>query len=309
VETVIKDLLGWLFGHLASLSSFASHLVPAYLLEEFILIIFILYSLESSKRKKHTANLSEILHNNPKNYKQAMSNEDSDHWKQAISQELSNMDKHNIWSPISNEKEIKVLTTTWVFKKKTDENGNLTKYKARLCYLVGTKECSLKLEQNGIQHNSYNIIVFCNADWGGSKDRKSFSASIIYYAGSIGWQSHKQKVLALSSTEAEYNSMTKCCQDLLWVKQLIFEATKNHFLGILYSDNQSAISIASNHIYHHNTQHINFRLHFIQHSLDNKEISLKYLPTGDMLANSLTKSLSTNKIQNHLKSIFGYSPK
>ncbi|MBW0536164.1 hypothetical protein O181_075879 [Austropuccinia psidii MF-1] len=85
------------------------------------------------RRKKHTANFSEILHNNPKNYKQAMSNEDSDHWKQAISQELSNMDKHNVWSPISNKKEIKALTTTWVFKKKTNENGNLTKYKARLC--------------------------------------------------------------------------------------------------------------------------------------------------------------------------------
>ncbi|MBW0529178.1 hypothetical protein O181_068893 [Austropuccinia psidii MF-1] len=85
------------------------------------------------RRKKHTVNFSEILHNNPKIYKQAMSNEDYDNWKQEISQELSNIDKNNVWSPISNKKEIKALTTTWVFKKKTDKNGNLIKYKARLC--------------------------------------------------------------------------------------------------------------------------------------------------------------------------------
>ncbi|MBW0528577.1 hypothetical protein O181_068292 [Austropuccinia psidii MF-1] len=86
-------------------------------------------------------------------------------------------------------------------------------------YLVGTKEYSLKLGQNGIQHSLSNIIAFCDADWGGSKDWKSCSASIIYYAGFIGWRSHKQKVVALSSAEAEYNSMTECCQDLLWAKQ------------------------------------------------------------------------------------------
>ncbi|MBW0490539.1 hypothetical protein O181_030254 [Austropuccinia psidii MF-1] len=62
-----------------------------------------------------------------------MSLEDSDHWKQAISHELSNMDIHKVCPPISDNTEIKTLTTTWVFKKKTNKNGNLTKYKARLC--------------------------------------------------------------------------------------------------------------------------------------------------------------------------------
>ncbi|MBW0470950.1 hypothetical protein O181_010665 [Austropuccinia psidii MF-1] len=50
VETVIKDILGWLFGHLASLSLFGSHLVLSYFLEKFILLLFyLLQSLESSK--------------------------------------------------------------------------------------------------------------------------------------------------------------------------------------------------------------------------------------------------------------------
>ncbi|MBW0504742.1 hypothetical protein O181_044457 [Austropuccinia psidii MF-1] len=83
-------------------------------------------------KKKYTAKLSEILHNDPKNYKKEMCHEDSDNWKQSISQELRNMEKHEAWSPISNRKEIKALTTTLVFKKNTDKNGNLTKYKVRL---------------------------------------------------------------------------------------------------------------------------------------------------------------------------------
>ncbi|MBW0571902.1 hypothetical protein O181_111617 [Austropuccinia psidii MF-1] len=43
------------------------------------------------------------------------------------------MKTHQVWSSHEQDKSIHPLTTTWVFKRKTDANGNLTKYKARLC--------------------------------------------------------------------------------------------------------------------------------------------------------------------------------
>ncbi|MBW0481039.1 hypothetical protein O181_020754 [Austropuccinia psidii MF-1] len=50
VETVIKELLGWLFGHLALNFSYCiSSLVPAYFLEEFILLFYFFILLESFK--------------------------------------------------------------------------------------------------------------------------------------------------------------------------------------------------------------------------------------------------------------------
>ncbi|MBW0530485.1 hypothetical protein O181_070200 [Austropuccinia psidii MF-1] len=45
------------------------------------------------------------------------------------------MEKHCVWSPttITPGEAKKPLSTTWVFKQKTDEDGNLSKFKARLC--------------------------------------------------------------------------------------------------------------------------------------------------------------------------------
>ncbi|MBW0502337.1 hypothetical protein O181_042052 [Austropuccinia psidii MF-1] len=109
----------------------------------------------------------------------------------------------------------------------------------------------------------------------------------------------------MSSAKVEYNALTECSQDLLWLKQLIYEISTMECSGTLLSDNQSAIAIASNQIYHHGTRHINFRLHFIRDLIEKSKIQLKYLPTTDMVADSLTKNFPTQKLKNHLKTMFG----
>ncbi|MBW0525862.1 hypothetical protein O181_065577 [Austropuccinia psidii MF-1] len=43
------------------------------------------------------------------------------------------MTKHSVWSPCNEPTNFKPLTTTWVFKQRTDEDSNLTKFKSRLC--------------------------------------------------------------------------------------------------------------------------------------------------------------------------------
>ncbi|MBW0540617.1 hypothetical protein O181_080332 [Austropuccinia psidii MF-1] len=76
-----------------------------------------------------------------------------------------------------------------------------------LKYLIGTKSFTLKLGLNLLKHQQTSILGFSNADWGGTKEYKSFSGLLIYYFGAIVWHSHKQKVVALSSAEAEYNAL------------------------------------------------------------------------------------------------------
>ncbi|MBW0536249.1 hypothetical protein O181_075964 [Austropuccinia psidii MF-1] len=82
----------------------------------------------------HTANSVLLLdHDDPKNYSQAMKSNYQQEWKKSIATELENMRKHNVWSPSETNEHVKPLSTTWVFKRKTDEDRNLTKFKARLC--------------------------------------------------------------------------------------------------------------------------------------------------------------------------------
>ncbi|MBW0479363.1 hypothetical protein O181_019078 [Austropuccinia psidii MF-1] len=82
---------------------------------------------------EHHANLANHLSLDPKTYIQALSSPDGEEWMKAINVELKNMAKHQVWSPTKETNHIKPLSTTWVFKRKTNKNGNLSKFKARLC--------------------------------------------------------------------------------------------------------------------------------------------------------------------------------
>ncbi|MBW0481596.1 hypothetical protein O181_021311 [Austropuccinia psidii MF-1] len=90
--------------------------------------------IESQRRPKHSANAVSLLDKEcPNNFHQAMKCELHQHWEDAIQKELENMEKHQVWSPATLTENTKPLSTTWVFKFKTNEEGTLTKFKARLC--------------------------------------------------------------------------------------------------------------------------------------------------------------------------------
>ncbi|MBW0577314.1 hypothetical protein O181_117029 [Austropuccinia psidii MF-1] len=127
-----------------------------------------------------------------------------------------------------------------------------------LKYLSGTQNFMLKLGINLMSHSKAQAFGFTDSYWGGGTEKKLFSGSLIYFYGALGWRAHKQKVVSLSSAEAEYNALNESVQDLAWTKQLIFEVTNKVISCTLHSDNQSAIAIASNPVYHHGTRHIDF---------------------------------------------------
>ncbi|MBW0539778.1 hypothetical protein O181_079493 [Austropuccinia psidii MF-1] len=85
------------------------------------------------RRSRHHANLANHFSSDPKTYQEAINGSNSQEWKNAIKVELENMGNHKVWSPTTPESHMKPLSTTWVFKRKTDKNSNLSKFKARLC--------------------------------------------------------------------------------------------------------------------------------------------------------------------------------
>ncbi|MBW0461450.1 hypothetical protein O181_001165 [Austropuccinia psidii MF-1] len=40
---------------------------------------------------------------------------------------------HNVWTPAPHSQHLQPLSTTWVFKRSTDENREFTIFKSRLC--------------------------------------------------------------------------------------------------------------------------------------------------------------------------------
>ena len=83
-----------------------------------------------------------------------------------------------------------------------------------LCYVKQTIHFSLLL-----RHQSNSMLKgFSDADWGGDlDDRKSTTAYMIFMGNNpISWRTMKQKVVARSSTEAEYQALVTAASDIIY---------------------------------------------------------------------------------------------
>jgi hypothetical protein len=72
-----------------------------------------------------------------------------------------------------------------------------------------------------------------------------------------------QKIVVISTTEAEYVAITEAGKEMVWLQCFLDELGKKNEKGILHSDSQSAIFLAKNPAYHSRTKHIWLMYHFI----------------------------------------------
>ena len=68
----------------------------------------------------------------PTNYEEAMMSPDSEKWLEAMKSELGSMSENQVWTLVDPPSDRKAVECKWIFKKKTDADGNVTVYKARL---------------------------------------------------------------------------------------------------------------------------------------------------------------------------------
>ncbi|KAL0367946.1 UNVERIFIED_CONTAM: Retrovirus-related Pol polyprotein from transposon RE2 [Sesamum calycinum] len=130
-------------------------------------------------------------------------------------------------------------------------------------------------------------------DYAGAKDdRKSTFGYCTYVGGNLmTWRSKKQTAVARSSAEAEYRAMAHTSSEILWLKNLLKE------LGFMYDDpvpmhcdNQAAIHIANNHIFHERTKHIEVDCHIVREAVMSQKICTPFTPS-EQRADIFTKAL------------------
>ena len=107
-------------------------------------------------------------------------------------------------------------------------------------------------------NGSTQIMGYCDDDWAGNSiDRKSTNGYCIFVGRNlVTWKSKKQAVVARSSVEAEYRSMASTACELIWSRVLLCDLGVFKFQPMsLYCDNQAAMHIASNPVFHERTKH------------------------------------------------------
>ena len=110
--------------------------------------------------------------------------------------------------------------------------------------------------------------------------------------------------MSLSSTEAKYRTTTMATQECMWIIQLLQDLYQSlDYTVELYCDNQSAIKIAKNHIFHGKTKHLEVHYHFIREKVLQGHIEMKYIKTRDQVVDIFTKGLSEPKFEEFKKQL------
>ncbi|RVW40069.1 Retrovirus-related Pol polyprotein from transposon RE1 [Vitis vinifera] len=154
---------------------------------------------------------------------------------------------------------------------------------------------------HGLFYSAQSPLVlraFSDADWAGDPTDRRSTTGYCFLLGSslISWRSKKQTFVARSSTEAEYRALADTTSELLWLRWLLKDlGVSTSSATPLYCDNQSAIHIAHNDVFHERTKHIEIDCHFIRYHLVHGALKLFFVSSKDQLADIFTKSLPTRR--------------
>nr|GEU40278.1 ribonuclease H-like domain-containing protein [Tanacetum cinerariifolium] len=144
------------------------------------------------------------------------------------------------------------------------------------------------------KNKNTSLEVFVDADWAKYVvARKSVIGLCIFLNGSlVSWKSKKQKTLSKSSAEAEYRAIASATSKIVWILKILQDLNGQHFIPTKnFCDNQAAIKIAANHVFHERTKHLEIDLHFVRDKIISSVIETKKVMAAPAIPISAEENL------------------
>lgn len=150
------------------------------------------------------------------------------------------------------------------------------------------------------------LTAFCDADWARCKDtRRSITGYCIMLGNApVSWKAKKQGTVSRSSAEAEYRSMASTCYEVTWLRNILKDLNVRNLAPTrLFCDNQAAIYIATNPVFHERTKHIEIDCHVVREKVQRGVVKMVHVGTKDQPADLFTKPLSSIQFETLLNKL------
>jgi len=164
-------------------------------------------------------------------------------------------------------------------------------------YLQGSKDLKLTYSPSS---SSEFFTTYSDADHGGNPDtgKSTTGYAVKIGTGAVSWSSKLQSMVALSTTEAEYIAATSSAMECLWMRSFLSELGYSvDGPSLMCMDNQSAVQVAKNPEHHGRMKHLDLRYFWLRDVVERRDVRLEYIPTGQMVADVLTKALGRIKVE------------
>jgi hypothetical protein len=162
-------------------------------------------------------------------------------------------------------------------------------------YLRGTTSYGLCYQRRLGLDRVLVLHGFADADWAGDLDHRRSTSGYVFnlFGGAISWMSKRQVVVTLSTSKVEYMAATHASKEVVWLQRLCSCIGLVQKAARLACDSKSAIFLATNPTYHLKAKHIDVQYHFVRDMVEEKKVLLEKVDTLKNVADSLTKSVST----------------
>ena len=156
-------------------------------------------------------------------------------------------------------------------------------------YLAGTVQYGIRY--SGSQ--PAEVVGYSDANHACDLDtrRSTTGYTFVLHGGSISWNSRLQPTVAVSTAEAEYMAAAASIKEALWLKKLLPELGIPAACVHIRMDNQGALKILQHPNATQRSKHIDIQHHFAKERVMRGDVSVEYISTNVMVADSLTKAM------------------
>ncbi|GJZ29364.1 hypothetical protein Tco_0574011 [Tanacetum coccineum] len=255
-----------------------------------------------------------------------------------MKEEMDSLRKNNTWELLDHPAGQKLVSCKWLFKikegieddmliackikteigstksllkKKFDikELGEAKKILVKMPlgghFKLSLKDCPVRdCDVKRMNHrNHVDVTGFVDSDYAKDPDkgRSITGYAFLVHGCVVSWKATLQYVVALSTIEEEYMALTEVVKEAIWLRGLLEDLGIELNTVVVNCDNQGAIHLSRNHVFHERTKHINVRYHFIREVLEAKTVKVLKVGTEHNAADALTKVVPGLKLQHCLE--------
>ena len=184
----------------------------------------------------------------------------------------------------------------------------MTALKRLLRYLKGTVNKGLVYDFSE-PHLMPGVYGLYDASFADCVDTRRSTLGYVFFLGKapISWDSKLHTYVTLSSNHSEYCGGAKAAREAKYLEKISIAVGQPGLVSPipLFSDSKGAIALAHHPVSRNTSKHIDLADHYLREQVERKSITISYLSTHEMTADTFTKPLGATLFEKHAVKLVG----